>query len=152
MIPAGRAALSSAASTVVSSSPAKPVIKADRMGLLRVSPAHAAPAWAGSSPLVGRHPAADVAGRLQLGAYTGSRVARYRWPDHGAVPDAFVAEVGFLHIGRLARQHVTILLLQVGKGLKRIHARFLRSEEHTSELQSLRHLVCRLLLEKKQRI
>src|ERR1039458_10650025 len=25
-----------------------------------------------------------------------------------------------------------------------------RSEEHTSELQSLRHLVCRLLLEKKE--
>src|SRR5471030_3385064 len=30
------------------------------------------------------------------------------------------------------------------KGLRRS-----RSEEHTSELQSLRHLVCRLLLEKK---
>src|SRR5437899_8581775 len=28
----------------------------------------------------------------------------------------------------------------------------LRSEEHTSELQSLRHLVCRLLLEKKKQI
>src|SRR5262245_62979270 len=28
--------------------------------------------------------------------------------------------------------------------------RTLRSEEHTSELQSLRHLVCRLLLEKKK--
>src|SRR5205814_3733487 len=28
--------------------------------------------------------------------------------------------------------------------------RALRSEEHTSELQSLRHLVCRLLLEKKK--
>src|SRR5205814_9957126 len=27
---------------------------------------------------------------------------------------------------------------------------FPRSEEHTSELQSLRHLVCRLLLEKKK--
>src|SRR5947199_2526759 len=27
--------------------------------------------------------------------------------------------------------------------------RIIRSEEHTSELQSLRHLVCRLLLEKK---
>src|SRR5258705_9311863 len=27
-----------------------------------------------------------------------------------------------------------------------------RSEEHTSELQSLRHLVCRLLLEKKKHI
>src|SRR5262245_62637437 len=29
-------------------------------------------------------------------------------------------------------------------------ARCRRSEEHTSELQSLRHLVCRLLLEKKK--
>src|SRR5262245_63545368 len=27
---------------------------------------------------------------------------------------------------------------------------YFRSEEHTSELQSLRHLVCRLLLEKKK--
>src|SRR5262245_64834255 len=27
----------------------------------------------------------------------------------------------------------------------------MRSEEHTSELQSLRHLVCRLLLEKKNK-
>src|SRR5262245_63484820 len=30
-------------------------------------------------------------------------------------------------------------------------ARPKRSEEHTSELQSLRHLVCRLLLEKKKK-
>src|SRR5258705_1879236 len=30
-----------------------------------------------------------------------------------------------------------------------IKTALLRSEEHTSELQSLRHLVCRLLLEKK---
>src|SRR5262245_63896368 len=28
----------------------------------------------------------------------------------------------------------------------------IRSEEHTSELQSLRHLVCRLLLEKKKKV
>src|SRR5205814_6144794 len=28
----------------------------------------------------------------------------------------------------------------------------MRSEEHTAELQSLRHLVCRLLLEKKNRL
>src|SRR5262245_64644982 len=32
---------------------------------------------------------------------------------------------------------------------RRRSARRARSEEHTSELQSLRHLVCRLLLEKK---
>src|SRR5262245_65122275 len=30
-------------------------------------------------------------------------------------------------------------------------ADMMRSEEHTSELQSLRHLVCRLLLEKKKK-
>src|ERR1039458_1218411 len=30
------------------------------------------------------------------------------------------------------------------------HSECGRSEEHTSELQSLRHLVCRLLLEKKK--
>src|SRR6476659_11119801 len=34
--------------------------------------------------------------------------------------------------------------VEVARGL------FPRSEEHTSELQSLRHLVCRLLLEKKK--
>src|SRR5690348_18116496 len=34
---------------------------------------------------------------------------------------------------------------------RRLHAgRFIRSEEHTSELQSPVHLVCRLLLEKKK--
>src|ERR1035438_4700465 len=33
-----------------------------------------------------------------------------------------------------------------------VFSRLLRSEEHTSELQSLRHLVCRLLLEKISRI
>src|ERR1039458_10468397 len=32
----------------------------------------------------------------------------------------------------------------------RVDRRARRSEEHTSELQSLRHLVCRLLLEKKK--
>src|SRR5258708_9317574 len=31
------------------------------------------------------------------------------------------------------------------------HRRFRRSEEHTSELQSPDHLVCRLLLEKKKK-
>src|SRR5262245_62555553 len=33
----------------------------------------------------------------------------------------------------------------------RMYCEHARSEEHTSELQSLRHLVCRLLLEKKKK-
>src|SRR5437899_3793560 len=35
--------------------------------------------------------------------------------------------------------------------LRKFEAEYRRSEEHTSELQSLRHLVCRLLLEKKKK-
>src|SRR5437899_3766245 len=39
----------------------------------------------------------------------------------------------------------------VGQGrARRLRVNNDRSEEHTSELQSLRHLVCRLLLEKKK--
>src|SRR5438045_5525850 len=49
---------------------------------------------------------------------------------------------GFLMTMNMLRGRLTIQ-----KGFK--VARGLRSEEHTSELQSLRHLVCRLLLEKK---
>src|ERR1039458_2055412 len=40
--------------------------------------------------------------------------------------------------------------LGAGFGHQRRNGLVGRSEEHTSELQSLRHLVCRLLLEKKK--
>src|SRR5262245_64496221 len=40
-------------------------------------------------------------------------------------------------------------VLECDGALRQVEA--LRSEEHTSELQSLRHLVCRLLLEKKNK-
>src|SRR3712207_7167442 len=38
----------------------------------------------------------------------------------------------------------------VARDLRRARCRLLRSEEHTSELQSRQYLVCRLLLEKKK--
>src|SRR5690554_7469667 len=41
--------------------------------------------------------------------------------------------------------------LQTFKMTDRLSGRMLRSEEHTSELQSRPHLVCRLLLEKKKK-
>src|SRR5437899_8151192 len=47
-----------------------------------------------------------------------------------------------VEIVRHARQHLALAATGV--------ACTMRSEEHTSELQSLRHLVCRLLLEKKK--
>src|SRR5258708_25417639 len=37
------------------------------------------------------------------------------------------------------------------RGVSTARSSFLRSEEHTSELQSPDHLVCRLLLEKKKK-
>src|SRR6266511_591622 len=42
--------------------------------------------------------------------------------------------------------------IQVDLGLRMDRCRQLRSEEHTSELQSRENLVCRLLLEKKKKI
>src|SRR5205809_5140048 len=39
----------------------------------------------------------------------------------------------------------------LGVGILNLNAKRFRSEEHTSELQSRLHLVCRLLLEKKKK-
>src|SRR5947199_1672365 len=65
----------------------------------------------------------------------------FRSQDHPAsLRDAQFPLPGFcLPPSRLPRGHEAIIVHRVG-----------RSEEHTSELQSLRHLVCRLLLEKKK--
>src|SRR5438045_5068555 len=49
-------------------------------------------------------------------------------------------------VGRLDQQPLVQGLEVFGV----LHLGVARSEEHTSELQSLRHLVCRLLLEKKK--
>src|SRR5205814_2734337 len=48
---------------------------------------------------------------------------------------------------RQSHAQVRVLGCVGSGGERRLHT---RSEEHTSELQSLRHLVCRLLLEKKK--
>src|SRR5690349_23837900 len=44
----------------------------------------------------------------------------------------------------------TFALMALGQSVARRSAPVIRSEEHTSELQSRRDLVCRLLLEKKK--
>src|SRR2546423_6321663 len=76
---------------------------------------------------------------------------------HDALPILLGAEraaaVGIAHvrealaIGRLQRQ----CIFGVGRCIRAVASalQLLRSEEHTSELQSLAYLVCRLLLEKK---
>src|SRR2546422_1497157 len=55
------------------------------------------------------------------------------------------ADVGVVQLARLAHGELEHLL-----GARRV-GQVRRSEEHTSELQSRLHLVCRLLLEKKKK-
>src|SRR3712207_8127276 len=52
--------------------------------------------------------------------------------------------------GRLVREHVRAAPEEI-HGRKLAAIDLLRSEEHTSELQSRQYLVCRLLLEKKKK-
>src|SRR5262245_63924063 len=66
--------------------------------------------------------------------------ARHRLVIHGLVDRPL--SLSMTEIRRLPSL-TRILVLECGGN---------RSEEHTSELQSLRHLVCRLLLEKKKNI
>src|SRR2546422_7732475 len=54
----------------------------------------------------------------------------------------------FLQAHSRGRKHIRRGLLNRVLGKRRVE---LRSEEHTSELQSRLHLVCRLLLEKKKK-
>src|ERR1035441_10970057 len=65
--------------------------------------------------------------------------------------------LGSLAIGIVAIAHLFLfygLHMEFGGGIQPVFTfqggERHRSEEHTSELQSLRHLVCRLLLEKKK--
>src|SRR5262245_44610583 len=63
--------------------------------------------------------------------------------------EVFVGNFSYQGVARL-RPGVTIA--EANKDIARLIPLVIRSEEHTSELQSLRHLVCRLLLEKKKQI
>src|SRR3989449_5281421 len=72
-------------------------------------------------------------------------------PDHGAQPDESPHRSFSLPRGaRRARAHRPARP-RTRRGGMRGPARAARSEEHTSELQSRLHLVCRLLLEKKKK-
>src|SRR5205823_15003343 len=70
----------------------------------------------------------------------------YRHVASATASGRFVDEAAFERIateaaqqGRLVKERATVV------------GRVLRSEEHTSELQSVAYLVCRLLLEKKKK-
>src|SRR5437899_5893182 len=90
-----------------------------------------------------------------LGRLTGTKSKRSREPTKSCnqrhqkrssivscLPDGFSSTL-FTTMSR-----TTTSVSMTGSQSKMLNlSKFLRSEEHTSELQSLRHLVCRLLLE-----
>src|SRR3712207_7852410 len=64
-----------------------------------------------------------------------------------------VEKAGFSCVGRPGDHHPDAVAEALGRGPRQggLHLLdHLRSEEHTSELQSRQYLVCRLLLEKKK--
>src|SRR5205823_8946907 len=72
------------------------------------------------------------------------------------------AEQALVFASMCGQTHVVALLLEHGVNVNAnppgshwtatpLHTAAIRSEEHTSELQSLAYLVCRLLLEKKKK-
>src|SRR5437899_7088995 len=84
-----------------------------------------------------------------LGKHKGYEYARTSNPTREALERNIAAleggRHGFAFASGLAAVDAVLKLLSQGD-----HVVSGRSEEHTSELQSLRHLVCRLLLEKKK--
>src|SRR2546430_13230633 len=72
-----------------------------------------------------------------------------RVPNHRALPPG--AEVRFDDQRTAVQRGEELARMGRNERLGDRHPRQLRSEEHTSELQSQSNLVCRLLLEKKKR-
>src|SRR5207244_13313074 len=73
----------------------------------------------------------------------------------GSVPERIEASVAGLGAGESAEAVGLRVMLEDAESVRATaedldRAAFVRSEEHTSELQSPDHLVCRLLLEKKK--
>src|SRR5947199_8043566 len=90
--------------------------------------------------------AAKAAGRLNGNSALWDDCPRFKMPAHnvvfnprGMMPDC--AAQALSDAGLIRDAYVGTMWDELRKE---------RSEEHTSELQSLRHLVCRLLLEKKK--
>src|SRR5205814_4327491 len=74
--------------------------------------------------------------------------ATYTLSLHDALPISFHSSRRRCAASKTCSRRGTWRHTQLSKPVNIVTRR--RSEEHTSELQSLRHLVCRLLLEKKK--
>src|SRR5207253_3958395 len=100
-------------------------------------------------------------GIIRAWTLTGSTISLQQSFQYTTVPTALDA-VTIGDIDKIGKQDIIVGGQQIGKGFLEVRdTAFVnsvislttnRSEEHTSELQSRGHLVCRLLLEKKTEI
>src|SRR5574340_1004783 len=84
--------------------------------------------------------------------FSNESTLRMRWPKYWSF--SFSISPSNEHPGRISFRMDWLDLLAVQGTLKSLlqhHSSKARSEEHTSELQSPKDLVCRLLLEKKKK-
>src|SRR5438045_7088451 len=86
-----------------------------------------------------------------------STARRYTLSLHDALPISSWAKAASWGLVIITPSSASSTLARTSSGsstpedvLAKVDEALDRSEEHTSELQSLRHLVCRLLLEKKK--
>src|SRR5262245_46202935 len=104
-------------------------------------PARPAPAYATVDLIRAKRDGANLTGgeiRWLIGAYLSGEVADEQM-------SAMLMAVYFRGLDAAELRSWTSAMVDSGERLD-----LGRSEEHTSELQSLRHLVCRLLLEQKK--
>src|SRR3712207_8134955 len=70
-------------------------------------------------------------------------------PESSSPKDGLILEATFALAGSLVSMRRDARPWRRARAVDRIGGETMRSEEHTSELQSRQYLVCRLLLEKK---
>src|SRR3989449_8606558 len=94
----------------------------------------------------------SVARRDPHARFSGIGTETGRPANRGLRPEGDVARSGYRRRHRDRLSHATVRRVEPQIEREPLSDDRLRSEEHTSELQSRLHLVCRLLLEKKKKI
>src|SRR5262245_36648810 len=101
---------------------------------------------------IARHSSSTRYSTLRRSAKRACCRSTYRWRNSISIANGTTWSLGRSTVVRIRSLSPSSIFSAAGlsRSLMSAAIEFNRSEEHTSELQSLRHLVCRLLLEKKK--
>src|SRR5690625_2507683 len=129
----------------------------ERVARRRASPKAQSPKPKAQSPMLKAQSSNAQSSRLRAQSHSpepstfGRRTSHMNHTHDATPPPRRGRAAAFNTPNRFERLHVLEDAAALEEDdLRQIQTEFLRSEEHTSELQSRGHLVCRLLLEKKK--